>query len=374
MKAVDSVDLVVVGAGFAGLCCAHRAARQGLQVRVLERQAEAGVRVHTTGLLVQEVVERLDPPRTLLRRIERLRLHAPNLDHVEVEAPGYGFHATDTPGLMRWLGARAIEAGAEVRCGSAFRDAHRRGGWIELPEHGVRARWLVGADGPRSQVARCFGLQENTRFLVGVEEEVCGLSPPSDHLHCFLDAQLAPGYFGWLFRGVHGVSQFGVAAALPHRPDLDGMAAKLCGTSVDFRLATRVGRRGGLIPVGGPLRNWHAPGVLLAGDAAGLVSPLTAGGIHAAIDHGERIADAIAAQLRRPSFDVVAAVEAKNPRFRGARWMRGAFEHFADDALMDAMIGRPWMASLIRRLAYRRAVTPPGQPRLGPGAGVLGRR
>lgn len=370
---MDSVDLVVVGAGFAGLCCAHRAAALGLQVRVLERLPEPGARVHTTGLLIQEVVERLAPPRSLLRRIEGLRLHAPDLRYLDVEAPGYGFYATDTPGVMRWLAGRATDAGAELRCGAPFRDAHRRAGWIELPEHALRTRWLVGADGPRSQVARCFGLEQNRRFLVGVEEEVGGLSSASDRLHCFLDAQLAAGYFGWLFRGVHGVSQLGLAARLPQRPDLDGLVAKLSAKPsgrVDFRLATRLGRRGGLIPVGGPLRRWHAPGVLLAGDAAGLVSPLTAGGIHAAIDHGERIAEAVAQQLRHPGFDVVATVESRNPRFRGGRWLRGAYEHCAGDALMNAMIGRPaWMVRLLRRIAYRRAAPAP-QP-LSRGAGVL---
>lgn len=367
---METVDVVVIGAGFAGLRCAQRAAELGLHVRILDRAPEPGARVHTTGLLVQEVVERLAPPRSLIRRIERLRLHAPDLRHVDVEAHGYGFHATDTRGLMRWLAGSALEAGAELRCGTTFRDAHRRGGWIALPEHGLRTRWLIGADGPRSQVARCFGLQENTHFLVGVEEEVCGLSLPTDQLHCFLDARLAPGYFGWLFRGIHGVCQVGVAARVPRRPDLDGLVAKLRDT-VDFRLATRMGRRGGLIPVGGPLRRWHAPGVLLAGDAAGLVSPLTAGGIHAAIDHGERIAEAIAQHLRTPSFDVATAVAARNPRFRGAGWWRAAYERWGGDALMDAMIGRSWTASLVRRIAYRRAAPPPADRSLRRGAGTV---
>jgi flavin-dependent dehydrogenase len=368
---MDSVDLVVVGAGFAGLRCAQRAAERGLRVQVLERLQEPGTRVHTTGLLVQEVIERLAPPRSLVRRIECLRLYAPDLRYVDVEAPGYGFHATDTRGLMRWLAACAAEAGVELRCGTAFADAQRRGGWIELPQQELRTRWLVGADGARSTVARRFGLQENARFLIGVEEEVCGLSLPSDRLHCFLDSRCAPGYFGWLFRGVHGVSQIGLAARVPLRPDLDGMVAKLSGL-IDWRLATRVGRRGGLIPVGGPLRRWHAPGVLVAGDAAGLVSPLTAGGIHAAIDHGERIADAIAHQLHEPSFDVVAAVEARNPRFRSGAWLRTAFEHGASDALMDALIGRPWVASLVRRIAYRRAAPAPTDRALRRDAGAWG--
>jgi digeranylgeranylglycerophospholipid reductase len=41
-------DLVVVGAGFAGLACARRAALAGLRVLLLEKKPHAGARLHTT--------------------------------------------------------------------------------------------------------------------------------------------------------------------------------------------------------------------------------------------------------------------------------------------------------------------------------------
>jgi flavin-dependent dehydrogenase len=70
-------DLAIVGAGFAGLACARSAARRGLSVVVLERQAGAGKAIHTTGLLVKEVAERREVPTSLTRRIRGVRLYAP---------------------------------------------------------------------------------------------------------------------------------------------------------------------------------------------------------------------------------------------------------------------------------------------------------
>ena len=364
---MKSVDLVVVGAGFAGLACARRAARLGLDVLVIDRQPAPGAQVHTTGLLVQEVVEKLEPPRSLLRRIEGVRLYSPAMRHVDLAAPGYGFHATDTAGLMRWMADKAHQAGATLRWGAPFRETHRSGGWIVLPQHGVRTRWIVGADGPRSKVAASFGLDANTEFLIGVEMECCGLAPDVDRLHCFVDADLAPGYFGWLFTGVGGIAQLGIAGRLPHPPDLDALVAKLCDR-FDFRLATRVARRGGLIPVGGPLRRWHAPGVVLVGDAAGLVSPLTAGGIHTAIESGEDAAEALADALRDARRDPIAAMAARRPDLTRKRWLRRAFEAGSTNRLLEAAMWGPMSASLAQRIAFHGAPRAPSDGARSPAA------
>ena len=53
-------DLIIVGAGFAGLACAQSAVRRGLRTWVLERKPAVGTRVHTTGLLVKEAAEDWD--------------------------------------------------------------------------------------------------------------------------------------------------------------------------------------------------------------------------------------------------------------------------------------------------------------------------
>ena len=65
----------------------------------------------------------------------------------------------------------------------------------------------------------------------------------------------------------------------------------------DLGDARIIGRRGGLIPVGGRVASFGAERVLLVGDAAGIVSPLTAGGIHTALESGWRAGHAVADHL-----------------------------------------------------------------------------
>ena len=109
-------DAVVVGASFAGLACAAALAERGVRVVVLDRKPAAGARLHTTGFLVRDVLDEVPlldgMPTKLVRRIDHVRLYAPNLRHVDLTAPGYYFLATDTPGLLCWLAKRAVGAGA----------------------------------------------------------------------------------------------------------------------------------------------------------------------------------------------------------------------------------------------------------------------
>ncbi len=77
-------------------------ARAQLRVTVLEKKADSGTKLHTTGIIVKDAVDQialLDTlPSKLVRRISGVRLYAPNLKFVDLEAPGYYFLATATPG------------------------------------------------------------------------------------------------------------------------------------------------------------------------------------------------------------------------------------------------------------------------------------
>jgi digeranylgeranylglycerophospholipid reductase len=257
-------DVEIVGAGFAGVACARTCASRGLRTLVWERKREPGHAIHTTGLLVKEAADEDEPPPEITRRIHGVRLYAPSLRWIDLDAPGYYFLATDTPALLRVMALRAEEAGAEIRCGARF--------------PGMRsAPVLVGADGPRSSVARAAGLGTNRRFLAGVEAEFVGVRGVQERLHVFLDSQLMPGYIGWVVPGV-GITQVGLACRADTSPDLGRFLRRVAGL-FDFGSAHRVATRGGLIPVGGTVRPFATRDVVLVGDAAGVVSPLTAGGI-----------------------------------------------------------------------------------------------
>jgi len=128
-------DCVVVGASFAGLACATALAKAGARVAVLERKDDPGIKLHTTGILVRDVIDQVplldELPAELVRRVNGVRLYAPNMSTIDLAAPGYFFLATDTPRLMRWLAGRAAQAGATLRWGEGFSHAIRGVGGFE---------------------------------------------------------------------------------------------------------------------------------------------------------------------------------------------------------------------------------------------------
>ncbi len=344
-------DVAVIGAGFAGLACARSAALRGLRVTLLDRKRQIGVRTHTTGLLVKEAAEDWEVPLRFTRKIRGVRLYAPSLRAVDLESPGYYFLATETPALVRWLAREAQHAGVRIAGGVNFRGARWIDGGWRLDGLPIGARYLVGADGPRSSVATALGLGTNREFLAGIEAELDGArGVESDRLHCFLDSALAPGYIGWVVPGVGAITQVGLACRRPHRPDLATFVRRI-GTLFDFSDARIIERRGGLIPVGGPVRPMSAPRALLVGDAAGLVSPLTAGGIHTALESGWRAAHAIADHLLDTGPDPGGSVQRDSPTFFWKRLARRAFDLPVPNALFDAAI-RLTVLRVVARLIY----------------------
>ena len=344
----ESADCIVVGASFAGLACAYALARRGVQVTVLEKKTDPGEKLHTTGIIVKDAIDHialLDTlPSALTRRIRGVRLYAPNMRHVDLAAPGYYFLATDTPNLMRWLAERVIDAGAKIRYGTCYSGAQRVRSGFDLGEIGT-TRFLVGADGPRSRIAKELGLGTSRKYLFGIEHEFAldssTVLAASDHLHCFVDRHLAPGYIGWIVAGVTGL-QVGVARRMREatwKPK-DAMSAFLRKIKPVIDLTQRQpdSVRAGLIPCGGVVHPASAPRALLVGDAAGIVSPVTAGGIHTALKHGLAAGHAIADYLTGRADDPHLWFTRSYPRYRLKRLLRFGFDHLQSDLLFNLML------------------------------------
>jgi flavin-dependent dehydrogenase len=349
-------DVTVVGASFAGSACALAAAQRGLRVCVLERKRDPGDKLRTTGIIVKEAAEQTllnQLPAHLTRRVEQVRLYAPSLKQVALAAPGYYFLTTDTPGVMRWLAEQLRANGVDLRLGTSFTECTRADGGWQVEGLG-RTRYLVGADGARSRVAERCGLGEVRQFLYGIEYEFPGARlANADALHCFISKRYAPGYIGWIAQNPTGVQ---AGLALRHDPgharipDIDGFLLRV-GAAGGLPRHLKPGHtRAGLVPCSGPVASMTGDGVILTGDAAGIVSPVTAGGIHSAWEHGWTVGRAIAAHLRDdgPPPECVAVESA--PRFRAKRALRWAYDRLQFDWPFDLLLYSPplrWAAEQV---------------------------
>jgi digeranylgeranylglycerophospholipid reductase len=318
---MKEVDLVITGASFAGLACGKAAAERGLKTVILEKKPEPGAYPHTTGILVKEIADQWNFPRRYTRKIRGVRLYSPSLKYIDLESPGYSFFATDTPNLMRWFAGQAQAAGAAIKFHSPFQRARCENDYLSLAQHDLKCRYLVGCDGALSHTAKTLSLGRNKDFLFGVEAEFTGITGlDENYLHVFLDAQLAPGYIAWIVPGVD-VTQIGLAVRRPHMPKLDNMITKM-KSLFDFTHSEMVGQRAGLIPCGGLVHPFARNNVLLLGDAAGMVSPLTGGGIHPALEIGHIAGVAISDYLLDEGYDPISEIKKIAPRYTFKKSLR----------------------------------------------------
>jgi flavin-dependent dehydrogenase len=340
------VDVLVVGAGLAGLHTATQLARRGHEVPLVERRPTLTGAVRTTGIFVRRTLDDFPLPADCLGPpIRRVVLYPPSRRRpVDLVSERDEYRVGDMSRLYVESARAAAGAGVQIRLGTRYAGRHDdtclvvgTGGPAR-----VRARFVVGADGARSHVARDLGLDRSTVLLVGAEEVFAippGDAPPT--FHCVLDPSLAPGYLAWVVNdGEH--AHVGVAG-YPHRfrHGLRGALERFAGTAPGLPAGDRpeeVERRGGPIPVGGLLRRIAGPAGLLVGDAAGAVSPLTAGGLDPCLRLSEHAVDVLDDALRTSRREVLAHYDgaALRARFRGRLAMRRGLAQVRTPALATA--------------------------------------
>ncbi len=346
-------DLIIIGASFSGLTCARAAALRGLKVLVLEAKENPGARMHTTGILVKEAAQELDVPANLTKAVHGIRLYSPNLKSVDLFSPGYYFLTTKTGDLIRWLATEAERAGAQIRCKTKFTGATRDGENLHINNLELSCRYLVGADGARSTVAEHFGLAKNTRFLVGLEVEYKSIEGFDDRfLHCFLDSKIAPGYISWMAPAPEFI-QVGLATKASEKPDLNKFRQHV-GSLFKFDESKIVERRSGVIPCGGTITPFAEKNVLLIGDAAGLVSPLSAGGIQLAFRFGRRAGQAIADHLTRFGPPPEAVLGQMMPTFRKKQLLRNVLDMAPPNFIYDALLNTLPMRKFAQKVYFHK--------------------
>jgi flavin-dependent dehydrogenase len=361
-------DVIVIGGGLAGLQTTRLLAMRGLKVLCLEQRLIGEV-ITVTGLFVQEAFEELPFPRHLFGSdIARFTIHAPGGNTLTVEHPHYRFSVADMPAVLEWMAGEARHAGAEIRERHRLLDLDLTDTGVELlvqypggEPFSLTTKFVLGADGPRSLVASCLGLPRYRRFLHGVEELRAAEIRSDDGIHWYFGRHLAPGYLAWLIPAPGGY-QVGVAGYerrgwSPARA-LEGLIAQV---GDEFGLGELKQRRGGVIPGSGPRPVLVKQRVMLVGDAAGLVSPLTAGGIHYVLQHARRAAYLVCRFLdtgdpklfRRPLPPEL------RRRLVMKQLVRKIYETFSYDWMID--LGMTVIPAMLRTRVVRRAFYGPGK-------------
>lgn len=343
---MESYDVVIIGAGLAGLQCAKLLGASGAKVLLVDRKSDLTDAIHTTGIFVRKTFEDFAfSPESLSKPIRNVSLYSPSLRPLQLESRNDEFRLGRMEKLYSAFLNDCVVAGVRFSGSTRMVSIELRNGesTVKLEKHGrtfdVNTKILVGADGANSTVTKYLGLDENREWIVGLEE-VFALSVPDrePRLHCFLNSNLAPGYLAWVADDGHSmhIGVGGYPSRFKPREALKEFRLKLTGI-VDTRDAELVETRGGRIPVGGILRNIANENGLLVGDAAGAVSPLTAGGLDPCMRLSAFAAEIILERLQADNPKALLQFSGKKfrSRFISRLCMRRAISFFTNQALLE---------------------------------------
>jgi digeranylgeranylglycerophospholipid reductase len=358
-------DVLVVGAGPAGLTAARALAAERLSVLVLEEHAEIGDPVHCTGVLGLDAFSELDLPRDTICTITRTaRFHGRHGRSISIDGATVAAAVIDRGRFDRALADRAASAGATLVRGARVADITvtadavtarvESGGATYLP-HG---RVCVLACGAQYRFNRQLGLGIPRAYLQSAQLEAP--FPRLDDVEIDLDRTLAPRGFAWIVpfsRGGATMARIGLMAS-------DTAAARF--SAYISRLAERhhasiapARPRVKLLPLA-PVKRTYADRVVAVGDAAGLAKPTTGGGIYYSLLSGHYAADVLASALRHDRTDAATlrAYETQwqariGPELRAGlafRTLAARFDDRAIDALLE-LAAVDGIVPLLRRTA-----------------------
>jgi menaquinone-9 beta-reductase len=327
--AAESADVIVVGAGPAGSAAGYHLASSGLDVLVLEKTTFPREKVCGDGLTPRAVkaLATMGVPfgeGAGWRRHRGLRIIGGGgrieLDWPDLSSyPGYGLVRARTD-FDQLLARHAAQAGAKVLEGvtveGPLRDERtgRIAGVRTKDGQQFRAPLVVAADGNSSRLSVAMGLHKRDDRPLGVAVRTYYTSPRHDdeYLEAWLDlwdgSSLLPGY-GWIFGMGDGTSNVGLGllntssgfGEIDYRAMLRRWLAAMpaeWGFAEENRTQPI---RGAALPMGFNRTPHYTSGLLLAGDAGGMVNPFNGEGIAYALESGELAARVITQAMARPT-------------------------------------------------------------------------
>ena len=291
-------DVLVIGAGPAGSSAGRFAAKGGAKVIIIDKKSEIGFPKRCAEGVSKRIFEKLDlemNPHWVTNEIRGVRFVAPDgtdiwLSEDQIDLPDAGY-VLERKVFDKHMAAEAAREGAEIRIKTQAKGIKREedGSFTVACESmgetfDINAKIIIGADGPESHVAKWAGLNAYIRpehMVAGAQFEMCNAKMKRNDYLEFYFGSIAPGGYFWLFPKGGDIVNAGLGVITKMA---EGKPAfKYLTDAVDNCYATQeaqaVELNVGGDPVGGLVKEMYGDNIMLCGDAASQVNPLTGGGI-----------------------------------------------------------------------------------------------
>ncbi len=290
-------DIVVVGAGPAGSITAKHAAMSGAKVLILEKRAEVGSPVRCGEGLDKNGLPKIGikpDKKWIANEVKGAHIYAPNGKRIELKEGQAGNevgYVIRRDVFDKELAKQAIRAGADIMVKTSAIDVIEKDGFIKgvkakhMGEHfNINASIVVGADGFESQVGRWAGIDTTVKpkdVYTCFQYDMVGVDVDSDFSDFYVGS-CAPGGYAWVFpKGKHRANvglglQVGM---IKEKGEPKRFLDKFVKANKDLSKGTPIAHIAGAVSVCAPIERTVGNGILLVGDAARQIDPMTGGGI-----------------------------------------------------------------------------------------------
>ena len=271
---------------------AWKAAESHARTVLIEREPSPGKKVCAEGVLsdVLTDAEVKPSPEFVANEISGAFLYSPDeAKRVNVGGEGY---ILDKPAFLRVLAKRAEKAGAEARYSTTVESIERQDGAVEIQGKkdgeptSVRARIVIGCDGTGSVLARKYFPRKNYPAITALQYSMTGCEVEDESkLEIYVGHAKAPAGYIWVFPKGKGDANVGIGVK---GAGAKGLLEKFIEKHPRAFGSAKIERTlAAPVPVGGEVESYVADNMMLCGDAAGQVIPLTGAGIHTGLVAGK---------------------------------------------------------------------------------------
>jgi flavin-dependent dehydrogenase len=290
---MESFDVVIIGAGPAGLSCAKNLTQRksegakrlpSMRVLVLEKNPEIGPKVCAGGLTGEGLEYLKIPGRLLDYRFRKILVRtSQGKNEINLDS-SFSLFTIDRKNLGQWQ-LKNLGENVTVRTGARVTEIGKDCVTVNGSEK-IRYKSLVGADGSSSFVRRHLALQSKG---LGIAIQYIIPEVRKD-VEIFFNARLFGTGYAWIFphRGYVSVGAGCDPKMLPPEKLRKNFHIWLKQNGIDYS-----GGRFESHPISFDFQGYRFKNIFLAGDAAGLASGLTGEGIYHALVSGEEVAKVI---------------------------------------------------------------------------------
>jgi len=294
----NSYDVVVVGGGPAGSMAAMQAAKGGASVCMLEKDRDIGYPVRCgeaageSGL--RQFVDIKDS--WIAEKITSVKLVSPKLLSVDID------FASETGFILNRrifdydLSRLAANAGADIFTKSYVKNVMHQKGQVtgvildyRGQEKQIQSKIVIGADGLTSRVGRWAGLKTQVRMKdmeSAVQYSVANVDVEPNKMVMYVGRNHAPGGYIWVFPKGDRFANIGIG--ISGRYSKHKSAQKYLDEFMEreYPDAAILTTMCGGVPCAKPMEKPIGNGLMLVGDAAHQINPMTGGGIVAGMKGG----------------------------------------------------------------------------------------